>query len=75
MQMQRMSSVLILWININTTIDTMLQFDANADANANIDAQCEQTFKLYLQVTSPCPYIKHLQCHFTPRKNQCNEFT
>ena len=59
-----MSSVPILCINVNTTIDTMLIFDTNI----NIDAQCELTFKLCLQVTSPCPYIKHLQCHFTQTK-------
>ena len=42
MQMQRMHSIPILSININTTIDTMLKFDA--DVNVNIDAQCERTF-------------------------------
>ena len=36
---------IILCINVNITIDTMLKFDANSDANVNIDAQCERTFK------------------------------
>ena len=43
-QMQRMDSVPILCINVNITIDTMLKIEANLDANANIDTQCEQTF-------------------------------
>ena len=42
--MQRMGSVPILYTNVNITIDTMLKFDANADADVNIDAQCEWTF-------------------------------
>ena len=42
-QMQRMSSIPILCININNTIDTMLKFDANTDVNVNIDAQEERT--------------------------------
>ena len=36
--MQTMGSIPILCININITMDTMLKFDANADANVNIDA-------------------------------------
>ena len=44
-QTQRMGSTAILCINVNITIDTMLKFDVNADANVNIDAQCERTFK------------------------------
>ena len=38
-----MGSVPILCVNVNITIETMLKFDANADAYVNIDAQCEQT--------------------------------
>ena len=41
--MQRMGSVSILFTNANITIDTILKFDANADANASIESQCEQT--------------------------------
>ena len=44
MQMQRMSFIPILCINVSITIDTMLEFDANADVNVKIDAQCERTF-------------------------------
>ena len=44
MQMHRMDSIPILCINVRITIDTMLEFDANADANIKIDAQCERTF-------------------------------
>ena len=40
-QFQRMGSVHNLCINVNITIDTMLKFDANADANVNFDAKCE----------------------------------
>ena len=40
-----MGSVPILCINVNITIDTMLKFDANAEASVNVDAQCERTFK------------------------------
>ena len=36
-----MGSVRILCINVNITIDTMLKFDANADANVDFDAKCE----------------------------------
>ena len=32
-----MGSIPIFCINVNITIDTMLKFDANADANFNID--------------------------------------
>ena len=39
-----MGFVTIPCINANITIDTVLKFDANADANINIDPQCEQTF-------------------------------
>ena len=48
MEMQRMVSIPILWININITLGTMLKFDANvnAGANVNIDAQCEQTLRV-----------------------------
>ena len=40
MQMQRMTSTPILCININVTIETVLKFDANADANIDFDAKC-----------------------------------
>ena len=33
--MQRMSSIPILCVNVNITIDTMLKFDANVDTNVN----------------------------------------
>ena len=41
--MQTMGPIPILCINVNFIIDTMLKFYANAHANINIDAQCEQT--------------------------------
>ena len=41
--MQRMGFLPILSINVNITIDTMLKFDANTEANVDIDAQCERT--------------------------------
>ena len=44
MQMRRMRSVPILYINVNVSTDTMLKFDANADANVYVDAKCERTF-------------------------------
>ena len=47
MQAQRMASVPIVCININITKDTMLKFDANV----NIDAQCERTFRESLAAT------------------------
>ena len=40
--MQRIGPVPILCINVNVIIDTVLKFDANADAN--FDAKCERTF-------------------------------
>ena len=49
-----MGSIPILCVNINITIHAMLKFDANADGNVNIDAQCERTFKLSGQ------HLKHL---------------
>ena len=51
MQIQRMHSVPILYINANVSTDTMLKFDANADANVDIDAQCERTFRESLAAT------------------------
>ena len=41
-----MVSIPILCVNVSITIDTMLKFDANADANIEIDTQCERTFRL-----------------------------
>ena len=41
--MQRMGSVHILCVNVNVTIDTMLNFDANTDTMIDVDAKCEQT--------------------------------
>ena len=41
MQTQRMGSVPILCMNVNITIDTMLKFDANAQANVDVDAKCD----------------------------------
>ena len=41
--MQRKGSVPIPCVNVNSTIDTMLKFDANSDANVYIDAKCERT--------------------------------
>ena len=40
MQTQRIGSISILCVNINITIDTMLNFDANV----HTDALCERTF-------------------------------
>ena len=40
-----MGSVLILCINDNATICTVLKFDANVEANIYADAKCGQTFK------------------------------
>ena len=37
---QRMGSISILYVNINISLDTMLNFDANV----NTDALCERTF-------------------------------
>ena len=42
-QTQITSSIPILCINVNITIDTILKFDAKIDANVNIDALCERT--------------------------------
>ena len=39
-----MGFIPILCINVNITKDTMLKFDSKADANINIDVQCEKTF-------------------------------
>ena len=39
-----MGFILILCVNVSLIIDTMLKFDANADGNVNIDAQCKRTF-------------------------------
>ena len=39
-----MGFIPILSVNVSLIIDTMLKFDASADANVNIDAQCEQIF-------------------------------
>ena len=49
--MQRMGSVPILSVNISVsiTIDTMLKFDANTDAN--IDAHCKWTLIRYFHLT------------------------
>ena len=44
MPIQIMHSVLILYININVSTDTMLKFDANTDANIDVDAKCERAF-------------------------------
>ena len=52
MEMQRMDSVPNLCINVGITTDTLLKFDANADANVNIDAQCERTFRYRWDRTS-----------------------
>ena len=43
-----MASIPILCINVNVniTIDAMLKFDANSDANDNIDAQCERALTI-----------------------------
>ena len=35
---QRIGPVRILCINVNAIIDTMLKFDANAEANFDVDA-------------------------------------
>ena len=43
MQIQIMNSVPILCINVNFYTDSMLKFDANADANVDVDVKCEQT--------------------------------
>ena len=43
MHMQRVGSVLILCVNVNVIIDTLLKFDANADANVDYGAKCERT--------------------------------
>ena len=43
MPIQRMHSVPILNINVNVSTDTMLKFDANADAKFD-DAKRERTF-------------------------------
>ena len=40
-----MASVPILCVNVNIMIDTMLKFNANADAKVNIDAKCERTLR------------------------------
>ena len=37
MQMRRMGSVPILCVNVSVTRDTVLKFDANADADAKCD--------------------------------------
>ena len=42
--MQGINSTPILSANVSVTIDTMLKFDTNVDANVNIDIQCEWTF-------------------------------
>ena len=44
--MQRMGSTPIPCINVNITIDTMLKFDANADANVNIDTKCKRILRV-----------------------------
>ena len=46
-----MGSILILCVNINVTIDTMLKFDENADANVNADDKCEGTLTQQLNVS------------------------
>ena len=42
MQMQRMDSMPTPYVNVNTTIYTMLKFKRNADVD--FDAKCEGTF-------------------------------
>ena len=42
-----MRSVPILCINANITLDTILKFDTNTDANVNIDAQYERATSIY----------------------------
>ena len=62
--MQRIGSIPILCINVNITIDTMLDFDANV----NTDAKCERTFKgvhcsltlIYIHMQFNDPIMKHL---------------
>ena len=39
-----MGFIPILSVNVSLIIDTILNFVASADANVNIDAQCEQIF-------------------------------
>ena len=51
-QARAMGAIPILCINISITIDTILKFDTNTDANANIDAQCEQALNIRLE--NPC---------------------
>ena len=41
-----MGSIPILCMSINIATDKMLKFDANADVNVSIDAQCEETFSV-----------------------------
>ena len=48
MQLQRMDFIPILCI----TIDTILKFDEKAEANVNIDAQCERTLRIEIREPS-----------------------
>ena len=62
--MQRMGSLPILGINANVTSDTMLMYNANTDTNIDVDAQCERTFKKYLQNIYPRDWVhtSHNSC-------------
>ena len=59
-----MGSIPILCININIIIDTMLKFDANADANVNIDDQCKRTLTVWLHQLKELPFnVEHFLYH------------
>ena len=64
--MQRTGSVPILCTNVNITINSMLKFDENvgADANVNIDDQCKRTLTVRLHQLKELPFnVGHFLYH------------
>ena len=66
--MQRKGSVPFLCLSVNVPTDTMLNFDANAEVNVNVDTKCERvstnvTFKQLLFFDDPtlCKKTLHMR--------------
>ena len=59
-----MGSIPVLCINVKTTIDTMVKFDVNAEANVNIDDQCGLTLTVRLHQLKELPFnVGHFLYH------------
>ena len=59
-----MFDVPILCVNVKITIGTMLKFDTNADANVNIDAQCEPTLRTQTMLLVKGPFTDNVAFFF-----------